>query len=184
MELIDAIRSGDVFMIIAQLFGFLALAASVTSFQMKTYKQIMIVQIICATLFVINYAMLYMHGYPSAISGGISNFVCIIRNIVFWMTMNQKKYAWVKTVVFSAILVLILAIFYAGWPTLICMAGMVLNTVSFSMKEPQKVRKVILFSAPLQFIYNLASASVGGAMNEAISFTSAVIGLLRYRKKS
>ena len=31
MELIDAIRSGDVFMIIAQLIGFLALAISFTS---------------------------------------------------------------------------------------------------------------------------------------------------------
>ena len=44
--------------IIAQVFGILAFIASVVSFQMKTYRQILWVQTLCTVLFVIHFLLL------------------------------------------------------------------------------------------------------------------------------
>ena len=41
----------------------------------------------------------------------------------------------------------------------------------------------ILLTSSLILIYNLFIPSIGGTINEVVAITSAVIGIIRYRKK-
>lgn len=183
LEIVEVFRSGSVPEIIAQIIGVFALAASVASFQMKTYRRIMLAQIICAALFAIHLGMLFLLGHRNAISGCVGNIVCLIRNVIFQIaSTRQEKRPWLKTVIFSILVAASILLTWQSPFTLFCLVGLVLNTVSFSMTDPQKVRRVILVSSPFIFVYNLFSASVGGAVNELISITSVIIGLIRFRK--
>lgn len=181
-EIFSVFVSGSVKEIAAQLIGFLALAASVISFQMKTYRRIMLMQILCAALFAVHMGFLTLLGHGDAVSGCVSNVICLIRDVVFLLLAGrEEKHPRLKTVIFCVLLAGVGVVRFSP-VSLLCIVGMLLNTVSFSMTEPQRVRRIILISAPFMFAYELLSASAGGAVNELISFCSAVIGLLRYRK--
>ena len=183
LDIFTVFRTGSVPEIVAQIIGFLALAASVASFQMKTYRKIMLMQMICAALFVIHMGMLFLLGHSDAISGCAGNAVCLVRDAVYLATSDrQQKRPWLRTAVFSAMMIVVGVLTWRSPISLICIVGLVLNTVSFSVKEPQNVRKLILFSSPFFMVYNFLSASIGGVCNEIISFLSAVVGLIRYRK--
>ena len=182
-ELIRVFTEGSPAELGVQVIGLLALAASVVSFQMKTYKGIMVLQIICAALFSVHMGLLFALGHRDAISGCASNLLCLVRDVAFWfLAKRPQKRPWIKTVVFYVLMAGVGAATWQSPVSLLCIIGMLLNTVSFSMTDPQKVRRVILFSSPFILVYDLLSASVGGAVNELISFASAVIGVLRFRK--
>ena len=184
-EIFTVFRSGSVGEIIAQLIGLFALITSVASFQMKTYRRIMLVQSICAALFVLHMGMLFLLGHKNALSGCVGNFVCLVRDIIFLRTADREvRRPWLRTAIFSLLMV---AVGISSWQSpvsLICIVGFVLNTVSFSFKAPQNVRKMILVSSPFFMVYDFLSASIGGVCNELISFISAVVALIRYRKQS
>ena len=183
-DIFSVFINGSALEIIAQILGVFALATSVISFQMKTYRQIMVMQIICAALFSVHLGMLYAAGHRDAISGCVGNGICFVRDIVFWMTDRRvEKRRWLKTLVFSVLMVIAGIVTWQSPVSLICTVGMVLKTVSFSMYDPQNVRRVILIASPFFLVYEILSASIGGTVNEIISFTSAVIALFRYRKK-
>ena len=55
--------------IVAQVFGILAFIVSVISFQMKTYRQILLVQTLCASLFVVHFLLLSGCGQADAVTG-------------------------------------------------------------------------------------------------------------------
>ena len=58
---------------------------------------------------------------------------------------------------------------------------MVLVTVSMSVRNPNKLRLLMLIAAPFAFTYDMLIGSIGGSINEAISFVSALIAYLRNR---
>lgn len=161
----------------AQIVGICALILSTLSFQLKTRKQILIAQIFTVVMFSLHFAML------GAITGAAMNATSIVRNIVFYN--RDKKFfsgnIWVA--VFIAVNIIVGAIFWQNWTSLLCIAAMVVNTVSMSLKNPQHVRAVMLASSPFFLLYSILTCSVGGTVNELIAGTSGVIALIRYRKK-
>ncbi len=183
LEIVDVYRNGSAREITAQVFGVLALLFSVLSFQCRTYKKIMISQLLCASFFVIHFGMLFSLGHRNAISGCAANAVCVVRNTVYWiMSSREEKHPKIKVVLFTIATAAVCLIFYQSPVTLLCTAGMILNTLAFSEEEPQKVRKLILCSSPFICIYNFLCASIGGFVNELISMASVIIGLIRFSK--
>ena len=57
----------------------------------------------------------------------------------------------------------------------------VLVTVSMSIRQPNRLRLLMMAAAPFAFSYDLLIGSIGGSINEAISFLSALIAFLRAR---
>ncbi len=165
--------------IFAQILGFVATLTSILAFQLKTHKQIMVAQIATSGVFIIHYILL--GGY----AGAAINVVAVVRNIVFY-NRDKKIFAsrwW--TAIFAVLITAVGSIFAVseGWVALFFIVGMVLNTISFSMVDPQKVRVLILFAAPMLLVYNILLSSVAGSVNEVLGWSSAAIGLIRYRKK-
>lgn len=183
-ELIATFFSGSYLEILAQILGIFAFATSVLSFQMKTYRSIMIVQSICAALFTIHLGLMFLSGHADALAGCAGNGICLVRDLIFlFLGEREERRPWLKAVIFSIIMVISGIFTWSSPVSLLCMIGLILNTVSFSIKDPQKVRRTILFAAPLFFVYELLNASIGGSINEVVSFTSAVVGLIRFRSK-
>ena len=161
----------------AQIVGVCALISSTLSFQLKTRKQILIAQIITVVLFSVHFAML------GAVTGAAMNATSIVRNVIFYN--RDKKFfsgnIWVA--IFIAVNVIAGIIFWEDWTSLLCIAAMVVNTVSMSMKNPQHVRAVMLASSPFFLVYSVLTCSVGGTVNELIAEVSGIISLIRYRRK-
>ena len=172
--------------IAAHITGIIAMIFSVLSYQFKTKKQILIAQMLCVIFFTLNFSLLYFSGTPDALTGAALNVVCIIRNCCYMVCDQKDAPPKIRIAVTVFYMLVMLAVGIYTWNSIVSLLfiiTMLLNTLAFSMKEPQKVRLIMLISAPFAFSYDLLSNSIGGMINEAFSAVSTVIALIRYRKK-
>jgi hypothetical protein len=168
----------DVMILIGQILGVIAVILGFVSFQMKTAKQVVFMQCAVAAVFCAHYLFL------GAISGGILNAVCFVRNVAY--SFRDKKFlsgVWVT--VFFVVLMTCLGIgSWQGWPSLFVIVGLVLNTVAMRFKDPQNIRRSILVTSPLVIIYDLIVRSYGGIVYESVVIVSSIIGLIRARRSA
>jgi hypothetical protein len=82
-----------------------------------------------------------------------------------------------------ALIMGVLSIFvWEGWHSVFFAVGIMLNTLAMGYFGPQNLRKSILLTSSLIMIYNLFIPSIGGTINELVAISSAIIGIVRYRK--
>ncbi len=169
--------------VIAQMIGFLALAANICSFHFKKYNQIVIVQMISSVLFTAHFALLYAGGRADALTAGALNGLSLFRNGLLLLT--EKKRTQKGTILiagfFSAAVVAFGILTWNSWVSVLFIIAMVLVTVSMSVRNPSTLRLLMMTAAPFSFTYDLLIGSVGGSINEAISFLSALIAYRRNR---
>ena len=168
----------------AQVFGILAFIVSVVSFQLKTYRQILWAQTLCALLFVTHFYLLARCGQADAVTGAALNGVCAIRDIVLLITEKKRtqRLTTLLAVCFSLIVVIIGILSWSSPVSLLFIVAMVLNTVALSIPDPNMVRVFIMISAPFACAYDVLNHSIGGTVNEVVSFLSAMTAYIRYRK--
>ncbi len=168
---------------IAQVFGFLALAANISSFHFKQYRQIVGFQMLSSVLFTIHFILLYSSGQSDAITAGVLNALSLFRNGLLLLT--EKKRTGKETALiagfFSMAVVVIGLMTWNSWVSILFIIAMVLVTVSMSVRKPNLLRLLTLTAAPFALAYDLLIGSLGGSVNEAISFLSALIAFLRNR---
>jgi hypothetical protein len=63
------------------------------------------------------------------------------------------------------------------------MVGLVFNTLSLTFSDPQRTRAVVFIKSPLCLIYNAIVLSGGGVIYECAVLCSAIIGIIKNRKK-
>jgi len=170
--------------ILIRMIGIIALCASVYSFQMKTHKKIMTLQIIANFSFALQMFLLGINGEPTSFTGAILNFLAFLRSIVFY---NKNDHKWAKSQIW--IWGFIVAFIVAGIYTysapisLIAIVGMVLSTFSFSSTKPFVVRSTILISSPMWLVYDFLIGSYEGTLNECLVILSTIIGIFRHDLK-
>lgn len=160
--------------IVIQIIGIAAMLGSVYSFQLNKHKHIMIAQIIATALFGVQYYLL------GAFTGVALDAVGVVRNIVFYN--KDKKWASgnIWTAVFALMMIAVGAVTYQNYVSLLMIAAMVLNTISFSFTKPKLVRRTILIASPFLLVYNILTGSIGGIINEIFTEISSVVGMLRH----
>jgi len=159
--------------IFGQIFGILAMVFSVLTFQMNTHKKMMVMQIICAALFVVSYWLL------DEPTGAMVNVVSVVRNTVFYhrdKRMFSGKW-WVFG--FATAMAICGLLSWNGPASLLMIVAMVFNTLSVSCTDPQMVRKIMLLSSPLTLAYNSICFSIGGIANSSLAIVSTVSALVR-----
>ena len=171
---------------VAQIFGILAFAASVVSYQMKTYRQILLVQLVCVSLFVVHFLLLFRCGQADAMTGAALNGISAVRDVILLGTgeKRSRKLTTVLAAVFSVVVVAIGILTWSSWVSMLFIIAMVLNTVALSIPDPNTVRVFIMISAPFACAYDILTHSIGGTVNEVVSFLSALTAFLRYRRKA
>lgn len=172
--------------IVAQVFGILAFIVSVISFQMKTYRQILLVQTLCASLFVVHFLLLSGCGQADAVTGAVLNGVCAVRDVVLLFTEKKRtpKLTTLLAVVFSVIILVIGILSWSSWVSLLFIVAMLFNTVAMSIPNPNTVRMFIMISSPFALTYDILTHSIGGSINEVVSFISALTAYLRCRRSA
>ena len=171
---------------VAQVFGILAFLTSVVSYQLKTYRQILWTQLLCVSLFVIHFLLLMRCGQPDAVTGAVLNGVSAVRDVILLATEGKRtrKQTAILAVVFSAVVVVVGVLTWSSWVSLLFIIAMVLNTVALSIPDPNMVRVFIMLSAPFACAYDVLTSSIGGTINEVVSFLSALTAFIRCRRKA
>jgi len=163
---------------LAQGLGVVALVVAVISFQQKTQKRIVFLQMISSAIFAVHFYML------GAYVGSILNAVGIFRAIVF---SNRDK-SWANNKVWLYVFVLIfIASGILTWDNMISILpviGIILSTVAFWVINPTLVRLLSLPSSVCWFIYNLISNSYAGMTTEVFIFSSILIAIYIYDIKA
>ena len=169
--------------IIAQIFGFLALAANITSFHFKKYRQIVIFQMLSSVLFTVHFLLLRSIGRSDAITAGVLNGLSLFRNGLLILTEKKRTEKQTALIAgfFSAAVVAVGLLTWSSWISVLFIISMVLVTVSMCIRKPNVLRLLCLTAAPFAFVYDLLIGSVGGSVNEAVSFLSALIAFFRNR---
>ncbi len=170
--------------IIAQAIGIVAMALNVLSFQRKKQRDIILMQLFGASLFVLNYFLL------NAITGALINFIAVLRGIVYSnkKLFRAEKPIWLVffTAAFIACYVLTFTVFHKE-PTpfnliieLLPTIGVIASTVSFSMKDAKSVRRLAPICSVAWLIYNIINKTIGGTLCEIFALVSVVIGMFRH----
>ncbi len=164
-------------MIIGQAMGFIAVVLGFLSFQMRTQKQLLLVQTATTIAFCIHY---YLIG---ATSGLMMNLLGIARNLAYYHK-DKPIFSGKKCPIFFAVVMGVVGLLsWQGYYSIFVVLGLVINTVCLSFTDPQKIRKSILLTSPLVLIYDAFVLSIGGMIYESVVIVSSVIGILRYRKQ-
>lgn len=169
--------------IIAQIIGFAGLAMNCLSYQAKTKKKLIVIQLFGALFFVLHFGLL------GAVMGCMLNTVAVLRSLVF---ANAEKThanhpAWLALfiAIYIGSYVLTFTVFdkEPTLPNLLLQilppVGMTFSTISFRTKNAATVRKLCLFCSPMWLIYNIFNFSISGILTETISIVSIITGIIR-----
>ena len=162
---------------LGQIASIIGMALTIVSFQMKTRKQIILLQTAGSVFFLLSYLLL------ESWSAVYLNVVFLIRNIVFYFS-KDKRWAQHK----AWLVLLLCAVVAAGsigfrsWLDLLPIIGSIFGTVAMYMKSENMLRLLKMGDSPCWLIYNCTVPSTGGIICEVFHMISIVVGLIRYKK--
>ena len=167
----------EIFYYIGQGLGIIAVVLGFISVQMKTPKGILAFQITIAFIFAAHYLFI---GAPGAAA---LNLLAAVNNILYFFRAKRGGKGWFEPIFYIVMVTATTILTWEAWYSLFLMFGLYGTAVGLSLSDPQNTRKVMLVKAPLCFIYNAFVLSVGGMVYESAVLASAIIGLIRNRKK-
>ena len=163
-------------MLAGQIVGLVAVVISFLTYQMKTKRGIL-AMLSCATvLFCIHYACL------GAAVGVVLNIIGIIRNLCYYHHDKPILSSKAVPVILALTMGILGIVTWEGYYSAFFVVGLMLNTLAMGYLGPQNLRKSLLLTCSLIFMYNVFTLSIGGMINETVAIVSAIIGLVRYRK--
>lgn len=176
----------DLYDMTAQVIGLVAMFFNVVSYQSKSRKNVILLQLVGSLLFTVNMFML------GAVMGTVLNFVGTVRAIIY---SDKEKIRNIKAVncVFIGIFILSYIASFTVLGTdfnfrnlaveIMPVVAMVATTLAFSMKDAASIRKLTLLSSPLWLLYDVINKSVGGSLCELFTLASAITGIIRLDMK-
>lgn len=160
---------GQILSIVAVFMGFL-------SFQMKTPRGVLILQLITALIFSAHYLLI------DAISAAGLNLMSSIQCICYYFRDKREKKGFAITILFSVLIIVSSILTWDGWYTLFIMAGLLVLNIGFAFSA-QTIRKMNLIKSPLCLCYNLCVLSIGGIVYELATLISSIIAIIKTRKQ-
>ena len=162
--------------IIGQAIGIIAFVIAFVAYQAKTSKKLLFVQTAALCCFCIHYLLI------GALTAFALNTVGVIRNIIYY-NKEKKIFSYKWWPYLMALIMVVIGIFtWQGWPSLLLIAGLSVNTVCMALPTSQGIRKSLLFTCPPVLLYNVFVHSYGGVINETLTIISALIGIIRQKK--
>ena len=170
------IMFGEVGYIIGQGLSILAVIAGFISFQMKSAKGILFLQILTAVLFTGHFLLI------GEMIGVALDGIATVQCIAYYYVEKLKIKRIYVSLFFTAIIIAASIITWGKWYSVFIMLGLALNAIALSLQNPQSIRKMMLIKSPLCLIYNVFVFSIGGIIYESASLCSSIIGIIRNRK--
>lgn len=158
---------------LSQVFVIIQYIFIITTYQVKTKRQIIIFNTLAATSAIISFLCL------EAYSGCMMSLVSIFRNLLFFNMKEKDK----SKLVIVLILLFILTIFtYNGILSLMPSIGTLLYTLSVWQNDTKIYKKYGILIEMSWFLYFIYIKSLFGIVLEGISLISIMIGLKREKK--
>ncbi len=179
MEFIKNYFSGkDEIFIISQCIGLVAAAFLLFSFQQRTHKKILVMQVISGMLFAIQYFMI------GAYEGMICNVVGFVRCIAFSFRGKSKFVDSIFCPVLFAVISLAIGIFtYTSPASLLPIFAIAISTFVMWNPHTQQLRALTIPTSLMWLVYNVICSSYSGVITEIFNQISIYIGLFRFRSK-
>lgn len=178
----DVIGLGTVLFITGQALGVLTVVFGIINYQVKTREQVLFIHILTTLTFVLHYFCL------GAWAGMAMNFIGFVRNITFYYLGKNGKVSRFWAIFFAAALgasgLVASLVMREGWYFVFSVVGVTINSYAMSFKNPQHIRESILVTSPLVLTYDVFATSYGGVVYESVAILSALIGIIRYRKRN
>ena len=175
------------FDLVAQAIGIVAMVVAILSFQAKTQRTIILMQLFSTSLFAVHFFLLGAYG------GVMLNLICAARSVVYVQIHKPWASHPVWIFVFSALSVASYFItIFALTPQItlpillleiLPVTANVITTVSQRMKDAKSVRKFNIWASPLWLIYNVVNHSIGATICESFVIISIVVAMLRLDRK-
>ncbi len=163
--------------LIGQGFGIIAIVLGFLSYQTKTKSKLLFFQGAVALAFIIHYLLI------GAYTGMAMNALNILRNFLYDRRTKKGSTGKALPIIFVIVQAVMCLFTWDGWYSIFILAGICINTYCMSLSDPQKVRKSILITSPMVLVYDIFARSIGGTVYESVALLSAVIGILRNRKR-
>ena len=167
----------------AQIIGLFAMGLSIWSFQQKTQRKIITIQICSCTLFFFNFLLI------GATVGALLNAIGLVRAIVYANKEKLKADKFVWLIGFTTAYIGVYALNFIALGTdfnlknglleVLPVVAMIASNIGLKSTSAKTVRIAFLISAPLWWIYNFVVGSVGAVLCETFNIISIVIAMFR-----
>ena len=164
--------------IIGQVVSLVAVVIFAISYQVKENRLLIIFQTAGTTCFCISYLLF------GEMVGFATNIVCIIRNFIIILVPPKTRLSHIMTAILVVVMGVVGMLSWSGPVSLLIIIPLMINTVFLSLDNPQLLRKSVVFTSFCLMLYNMTIPSSGGIISEAMSVTSSIVGIIRYRKRS
>lgn len=159
--------------IISQIFVIIQYIFIITTYQVKTKRQIIIFNTLAATSAIISFLCL------EAYSGCMMSLVSIFRNLLFFKMKEKDK---IKLTIILIILFCLTIFTYNGILSLMPSVGTLLYTLSVWQNDTKTYKKYGILIELSWLIYFIYVKSLFGIILEGISLISIIIGLKREKE--
>lgn len=160
--------------LVIQFIGFLALAASLISFQFKKHGRILLFRTASELIFALQYILL--GAWTAAIMDGIS----VVRNLLYTTLVKKNRSTTPVIVAFSIFVVITGLVAYDGIISLLPIISKLLTTVSYGMKKEKWLRFITLPSCIFWIIYNAYVGSLAGILADSMTLVSLLIAIYKF----
>lgn len=165
--------------LIAQIFGVLAVAAFLLSYQQKKRRNIIIINVTSRILYIIQYMLL------GAFSGAVLDILGAIASVIAEKKDSpfMKKYLKAVIIAVNLSIVAVGLLLYENVYSLLPIAGVLLHTGAFWLSDERVIRRISLAGSPFWFVYNFKSCAYGSAVGDLLTMGSIIIAMIKFRKK-
>ena len=161
--------------IIAQVIGFVAMTIFVFSFQQKTRKGILMLQLVSEIFWVLHYGLI------GAYTGMALNILGVVRCYVY-ASRETKKWADKKYIpaLFFAASIVTGILSWESAASLLPMAAVCMTSFVLWSKKADVVRALSYPGCVCWLIFNFISGSYAGVLTELFNLGSITVGILRF----
>ena len=162
--------------IAGQIVSVIAMALVVLSFQMKSNKMLLVVQMLANFLFAVSYFLLGVY------TASIVNLIAMLRSLALYFWADKNSNLLLITTLIAFIFACIFT--YAGVPTILVLVASIVDSFSMWKNDGKFIRYARLFAvSPLWLVHNIIRFSLGGLICEIFSIISCIIAFIRYKKE-
>lgn len=160
----------------AHVLGTLAVVTFLLCFQFKKRKNIIVMNLVSRTLYILQYILL------GAFEGAVLDFTGFV--LSFFARYKEKeffkKYFRVIIVVVNLLLLAIGIYMYDNIFSLFAVAGIIFEITALWLTEEKNIRILSLVSAPCWLVYNFINGAYGSVVGNILAVISITIAMLRF----
>lgn len=164
--------------VIAQIFGFIAMALQIFSFQFKKHKVIMTMQVISSIFWCLHYLTL---GVYTALA---INIIHGIRNYVYGLREKKNLNSKIIPAIFIIFTVCSSIYTWSSWWSLLAMTASLFSTIANWQKDTNKLKLISLPREILWITYDIINKSIAGACSDAFAMISIFISFYRISREN